>query len=117
MKIISLIILTLVLSSCSIGKQGVFYEEMESPPKLTITDNNITVETKNSIRHSALLLYKIETELNKENMELSLTGLQAANEKYKTTFEFKLNTLGIEEIDDWTINWIDPNGKKHELKK
>lgn len=112
-----IILLTLLLSSCSIGKQGVFYEEMESPPKLVIEGNRITVETKNSIRNSALLLYKIDTEVNNEKNELNLRGFQAVNKNYKTEFIFELDKLGIDDIEGWKVIWLDPDGKKHELKK
>ena len=117
MKRLPLIIITLLLSSCSIGKQGVFYEEMATTPKLTITDNTITIETKNSIRNSALILYEIETEVNKENKELILRGIQAVNRKYKYQFILELDKLGIDDIEVWTVNWIDPDGNKHELRK
>lgn len=117
MKRFSLIIITLLLCSCSIGKQGVFYEEMATTPKLTITDNTITIEIKNSIRNSALMLYKIETEVNKENKELILRGHQAINRKYKDKFILELDKLGIDDIEVWTVNWIDRDGSKHELRK
>jgi hypothetical protein len=116
MKRIQLIILNLLLSSCSLGKKGVFYDEMNTPPILTITDKILTVKTTNSVRHSALLLYKIETEVNKERGELNLFGLQAANKKYRSEFEIELDKIGIDDLDGWNINWIDPDGTKHELK-
>ena len=116
MKRFRLILLTLLLSSCSIGKQGVFYDEMETPPKLTSTDNNIKVETRNSVRNSALLLYKLETNVDKEKREFNMHGLQAANKKYKSEFKIELDKLGIDDLEGWTINWVDPDGTKHKLK-
>jgi hypothetical protein len=38
---------------------------METPPKLTIADSNFRVETRNSIRNSALLINQLETETTK----------------------------------------------------
>jgi len=112
------IIITLfALTSCSIGKQEVFYEEMEIPPKLTLNGNILEIETRNSIRNSALLIYKIKPEVYPENNELHLKGLQALNKSYKTKFEIQLDKLNIGNLDEWTIFWIDPDGRKMQMDK
>jgi|GEM_PF-5439552 len=90
---------------------------MKTSPKLTLTDNVLKVETRNSMRHSALLLYKLDTEVNKEKHELSIQELQAARKKFKSEFSLKLDELGIDDIGLWTIYWIDPDGTEQELKK
>ena len=55
-----ILIVLLILISCSIGKKGVFFKEMSQQPSIEIMDNKITIITDNSFQNSALLIYKIK---------------------------------------------------------
>ena len=106
----------LILTSCSVGKQGVYYSEVEKPPRLTIENENLVIETRNSIQNSALLIYDLQLETDQQKFELYITGLQAVNKKYKKRFDFKLSDYKISDIKKWTIYWIDPDQKRTEIK-
>ena len=111
------IVAYLIVTSCSIGKQEVYYSEMELPPKLTVTDDILTVETRNSISNSALLIYDLDTKVDDENRALLISGFQAVNKEYRTEFHFNLEQLGISNPESWVFYWVDPDGIKHELVK
>lgn len=114
----SLIILltSTITFSCSPSEKGVYFSEMKEKPKLFLNDKILTVKTQNSIKHSALLIYEINTQVDKANKVLSLSANQSINKKYKDTFEINLVELGISNnFNEWKIIWLDPDTTKNEL--
>lgn len=89
LKAIRMIFL-LVFVGCAIGKQGVYFDEMGTPPILKINKNILTVKTSNSNKNSALLIYKVQILGDQKNNEVLLSAQQAANQEYKEIFTFNL---------------------------
>ena len=65
---------SLILTSCSIGKQGVFYDEMSKKPTLKIGDNLIVLTTDNSNKNSALSIYDIDYSIDTTSKQIELRG-------------------------------------------
>ncbi len=117
MKISVSIVMTLilVLLSCSIGKKGVFFKEMWKKPTIEIMDNKIVVKTGNSLDNSALLIYKIEKAIDKENKTIELKGYQAIGKKYKESFEIQIKNTTSQELKKYEFFWVDPDGMKNKI--
>ena len=109
-------LLGLIIISCSIGKQGVFYSEMNKKPTVEITDNMITVKTENSNKNSALLIYDIDYSVDSIAKEINLWGFQALNKDYKNTFEIRLKDLSKKQLDRYYFYWIDPDSSRIQIK-
>jgi len=112
---VGLIILTLF--SCSIGKQGVFYSEMTKKPTVKVGDKMIIVNTDNSNKNSALLIYKVDYSIDTNQKNIELRAFQAVNKDYKTTFEIQINGLTKLELEKYEYYWIDPDNNKTEIDK
>lgn len=104
------------LSCCAIGKRGVLFSEMVEPPVLTKKNESLMLEVKNSGFHSALTIYKIEVQANHEKKELLVSAKQAITKRALNKFEIDLKIYQVQDIGAWTINWLNPDGYKTELK-
>ena len=111
--IMKLLLLTLV--SCSIGRQGVYFDEMPTRPILSLDNNILTVKISNSIKNSALLIYKIHVSVDQSKKEIYLSADQAAGQDYKETFTIKLNDFKIIEPRTYSFYWLDPDKKTIKL--
>ena len=113
---VGLLLLTFTLSSCAIGKRGVSYSEMHEPPKLIKESERLIIETKNSAIHSAKFIYKIEVQIDQNKKEVLVSAKQALNKKSLSRYEIELNKNDLPNLNGWTVNWVDPDGNKTELK-
>jgi len=108
-------LLLLTLIGCSIGKQGVYFGEMGTPPLLTFHNNVLTVKISNSKRNSALLIYEINVSVDQNKKEVYLSANQAAGKDYKDTFVLTLNDFGISKVNTYEFYWLDPDNKTTKL--
>ena len=112
-----IIIVILFFISCSIGKKGVFFKEMNKSPSIEINDNKIYLNTGNSKQNSALLIYKIDIKIDRISKVIELKGFQATGKDYKTRFELKLIGLSKKQLINYKYFWIDPEQTKNEIKE
>ncbi|WP_299443221.1 hypothetical protein [uncultured Aquimarina sp.] len=105
-----------LLGACSIGEKGVFYSEMSEKPELNIVNESLIIKTKNSSENSALLIYEVNAVADNESKAINLTATQALNKEFKEVFEIDLSKFSIDNINLWTINWVDPDRKKTKLE-
>ncbi len=111
------LLLIIILGACSADKKGVYFSEMSENPKITVQNDKLIIQTKNSSKHSALLIYEVNATTNKENKFIDLTANQGLNKEYQERFEIDLSKLGIvDDINQWNTNWVDPDGAKTKLK-
>jgi len=107
--IMQLLLLTLV--SCSVGRQGVYFDEMRPKPSLSLDNNILTVKTSNSIKNSALSIYKINVSVDQSKKEIYLSADQAFGKDYIETFTIKLNDYKIIKPTTYSFYWLDPDKK------
>jgi len=112
-SIIKLLLLTLV--SCAVGNQQVFFNEMSTTPILKLNENQLIIKTSNSIKNSALSIYKINITVNQKKKEVYLSANQAVRKEYKEPFIIKLNDHNIKEPKIYIYYWIDPDKKTTKL--
>jgi hypothetical protein len=109
-----------IITSCSIisiGKQGVYYNEMRKIPEITIFDNKIVINTDNSDKASALLIYKIKTNIDTADKEIEISALQAAGKKYRNKFDIKIKGFSRQQLIGYKYYWIDPDRRIYRLYK
>jgi len=68
--------------------------------------------TENSKENSALLIYEIQPRVDASKKTLMLSANQAPGKEFKTEFQFNLEELGVKNITEYQIFWIDPDGTK-----
>jgi hypothetical protein len=113
-----ILLISVIVSSCVIGKRGVEYTEMAKKPTVQILqDNLIAVNTDNSFKNSALLIYKIDYSVDTNKKVINLNGFQALNKKYKDRFEIKIKGLNKIQLDNYDYFWIDPDNKMTKIEK
>jgi hypothetical protein len=118
-KSITIALLSFLVSSCSlftVGKRGVFYNEMSKVPEITTYDNGFEVQTGNSNQNSALLIYKITIQMDTVRKRIELKGYQAVNKKYQDSFKIKVKGISRADLDNYEFNWTDPDHKDNRLK-
>jgi hypothetical protein len=103
-------LLSIVCSSCHFASKQVEYAEMDSVPVVNFKNNSLIVHTKNSKWHSALSIYKIEANVDVKKKIINIFGYEAAGEPYNETFIVNLDEYNIPHIEDYTLNWSNPNG-------
>lgn len=111
----AIIILTLLFFGCS-TKKGVFYDEMSKSLSVKFSNDKLILQTGNSKTHSAYLIYEVKAKADITKKELYITGMQAIHKDYKDRFEIDLKKLGITNIQDYKIIWIDPDKKQTNLQ-
>ena len=89
---------------------------MSIHPTLELNDNMIIVHIGNSLKNSALLIYKIEYTIDTTMKVVGLRGFQAVNKEYKNSFELQINGFSKEQLDRYDYFWIDPNDSKMKMK-
>jgi hypothetical protein len=110
-----LFLLGILTIACS-SKKGVFYDEMYKVLVVSYENNKLILHTGNSKDHSAFLICEIKTSVDKVKKELHITGFQAIGEEHKDRFEIDLKSLGIENIQEYQIIWVDPDQKQINLQ-
>lgn len=114
-NIIKIGLILLITVSCSIGKKGVFYSEMTKKPTVQIADKMIVVNTDNSNKNSALLIYKIDYSVDTAQKIIELKAYQAANKDYKNKFEIQIKELSKSELAKYEYFWLDPDNNKTKI--
>jgi len=112
---IGLIIIT--LTSCSFGKNRVFYEEMSSKPLIKIYQNKIELVTENSKINSALSIYKINYSIDTLAKKVFITGFQSINKKSQNAFQILVEGFTKTEISNYKFFWVDSNKNQTEIDK
>ncbi|PLX05887.1 MAG: hypothetical protein C0596_15405 [Marinilabiliales bacterium] len=114
-NIIKIGLILLITVSCYIGKKGVFYSEMTKKPTVQIADKMIVVNTDNSNKNSALLIYKIDYSVDTAQKIIELKAYQAANKDYKNKFEIQIKELSKSELAKYEYFWLDPDNNKTKI--
>ncbi len=104
----------LIITSCSVGKQGVYYVEMNKNPIITAKDNILTIKTGNSIKNTALLIYKIDYKIDTIKKEIELKAFQALGKKYQDSFDIEIKEKV--NLSEYKFYWINPDDTKVELE-
>lgn len=107
-KIVCLI--SLLLFSCHIGKKQVEYAEMSAKPIISFQSDSLILRTQNSKYHSALSIFKVEANVNRNNKSIIICAFEAANEPYKELFIVDLKEYNINNIAEYTLIWLNPDG-------
>jgi len=118
LKSIWIVLITFLITSCSlfsIGKKGVFYNEMSRVPEIITYDYGFVVLTGNSNQNSSLLIYKIKMQIDTNHKKIELTGFQAINKKYRDRFEIRVKDLSKADLSNYEFYWIDPDLKYNKL--
>ncbi len=97
-------------------KKGVFYSEMNKTVVVKYEKNKLVLFTGNSKEHSAYLIYDVTAKADKAKKELVISAWQAPKKENKDRFEIELNKMGINNIQDYKIIWLDPDGKATNLQ-
>lgn len=105
-----LIISCIFLISCT-AKKGVSYDEMSNVLVAKYKDGKLILHTGNSKNHSAYLIYDVQAKADNTNKTLFLTAFQAPKKENKDHFEIDLKKLGVINITEYKIIWVDPDGK------
>ncbi|MES2766990.1 MAG: hypothetical protein V4642_14040 [Bacteroidota bacterium] len=106
--VISFVLITL-LSCCTIGNRGVFFNEMSERPQLILKENLLTVKTANSREYSALLIHAVHLSVDEAKKQIHLSAEQALNQDFKNTFVINLADFKISEPEKYSFFWIDPD--------
>ena len=109
-------ILTILVVSCTVGKQRVSFSEMNKQPSLQLKDEMIIIHTDNSRINSALLICNIEYTIYATRKVIELKGFQALKKHYKNSFELQVKGLSKKQLDKYDYFWIDPNDSKVKLE-
>lgn len=115
-NIIGLLFSGLIMSSCSIGKQGVYYTEMGRVPLIEIRENQLLLTTGNSMTNSALLIYKIDYSIDTVLHQIEFKGYQALGKEDKSTHELNLKNFTKEELSTYEYYWVDPDNTKNRMQ-
>jgi hypothetical protein len=116
--IIGIVLGSFLVISCSlftVGKSGVYYNEMSKVPVITTYDYVFNVQTGNSNQNSALLIYKITIQIDTLRKRIDLKGFQALNKRYQDNFKIKVEGLSKADLDSYEFYWIDPDHKDNRL--
>lgn len=118
MRIKHIILKTIILFlfSCTIGKQGVYIDEIPTKPFLKVKADTLTIKTQNSIKNSALIIYKINISVEQKEKKVYISADQAAGKTYKEIFTIKLSNYKIIDAKSYEYFWCDPNKKKTKLE-
>ena len=117
-KSIGIVLVSFLVISCSlftVGKRGVFYNEMSKVPVITTCDYGFKVQTGNSNQNSALLIYKITIQIDTLRKRIDLKGFQALNKRYQDIFKIKVVGFSKDDLDSYEFYWIDPDHKDNRL--
>lgn len=110
-----LFVLCVFFLSCT-AKKGVFYEELSNVLIVKYEKAMLVIQTGNLKNHAAYLVYDIHVKADYSTKQLLLTGFQKQKKENKDRFEIDLNKLGIKNIQDYKIIWVDPDGKNTNLQ-
>ncbi len=109
-------LLLLIFVGCSIGSKYVYYNEMSSIPILKLNKNIVTIKTTNSIKNSALIIYKINISVNQNEETIILSAEQAVGKENKNIFTVNLTEYQVYESTNYILYWLDPDNKKTKLE-
>lgn len=104
-----------MLVGCSIGRQDVYFDEMPTKPILKLSNSILTVKTSNSIKNSALSIYKINISVDQNKKVVYLSAHQAAGKAFKEYFTLELTDYKISEPRAYTFYWLDPDKEMTKL--
>jgi hypothetical protein len=110
LKLVS--ILSLILYGCSIGGQGVFYDEMVIKPSIFIAGDSLTVQITQPTRHSALILYRIDISVDHAKKIVFISAEQGIGREYQGALVVNLKDYNINDSSEYSFFWIDPPIKK-----
>jgi hypothetical protein len=88
---------------------------MGKEPIIYFQDNLIIIKTENSQKNSALLIYKIEYQLDTLNKEIELSAFQSIGKKYCSKFEIKINGFSKSKLESYNYYWKDPDNKRTKI--
>jgi hypothetical protein len=105
----------IIFSGCSVGSKGVFFHEMSKTPEIITQGNKLIIKTDNSIINSALIIYKIDCEIDNENNEILLQGFQSVNKEITDSFNIDFSEKNLQNLFSYKFFWVDPDKNKTEL--
>lgn len=109
-----------LLSLLNVGKAGVYFDEMETPPQVVCYPDHLEIRTRNSIRHSAKEVYSVL--FRKDRQRVLFSGFQrlvTGSLSARGQFSFSYQKLGIhsDQVSEVEMFWMDPDGKLTPLEK
>ena len=108
--------LLIFLIACAIGKQGVYIDEMPTKPFLKVNADTLTIKTQNSIKNSALLIYKINISVEQTEKKIFISADQAVGKPYKEVFKIELSDYKVTDPKSYEYFWRDPDKKTTRLE-
>ena len=116
--IVALAITVVTYSGCAVGKQGVYLAEMPTSPILIIHQDTLYVKPLNSIKNSALCIYKVNISVDNFQKEIYLSAYQAlcGSKPYRDIFQIKLGKYKVSEPNLFEFYWRDPDKKITKLE-
>ena len=97
-------------------KGTVISDKMNKTVVVKYEKNKLVLYTGNSKDHSAYLIYDVTAKADKSKKELHISAWQAPKKENKDRFEIDIQKLGISDIQDYKIIWLDPDGKSTNLQ-
>ena len=130
---VALAITIITLSGCVIGKTGVYLGEMRDKPMLIINQDTLIIKTQNSVKNSALCIYKLNISVDNSQKRIYLSASQAlcrSNSRKildfllypfcrssKNIFQIKLKKHKVSEPNLFDLYWRDPDMKITKLEQ
>lgn len=99
-----------ILFSCT-AKKGVFYDEISNVLVAKYINGMLVLKTGNSKTFSAYLIYDVKAKADIPKKKITITAYQAQKKDNNDRFEIDLKKLGVTNIQEYEIIWVDPDGK------
>lgn len=100
-----------------VGREGVFFDEMEHPPQLITGNDQLELRAWNSMRNSAKSIQRVD--FQRRDGALCFTAEQGLVGKptNPTTVVFSYAILGIapSDLPECDLFWLDPDGQQTPL--
>ena len=104
--------LSILLVGCSIGSQGVFYDEMDIKPTISVVGDSLIVKISQPNRNSALVLYNIDVMVDHKKKSVFIFAEQGIGREFLGTLKVNLKDYEITNPAEYSFFWIDPPAVK-----
>ena len=113
--IIKVLFLIVILDvGCHSGSRRVNYDEFQKNQIFTIDNSKIRIEYTNSIKNSALGIYKFQ--VIKANGIVLVIAYQSLGSPYNKYFEYNLSDFGISDFECKRLRWFWENEDKSQIE-
>ena len=104
----------ILVCSCHSGSRRVNYDEFGIIPNITVNNAKIRIDYTNSIKNSALGIYKFQ--IAKADGKMLVTAYQSLGSPYKKYFEYNISDFGISDFECKTLKWFWENEDKSQFE-